>query len=150
MVMSDNNEEEKATARATLEQLGIEFTPEVKRNEEDEWSNWSSAIDAKVTRQQTAVHGLTLGLIVTLGFSVLLGRVVLKLVQSQKSIIEHLNSNTTAASNSEQMGSQSHVAYSKPSVRVDTSTAVVDEDLKKDLEEKIATSSQAEIPDDLT
>ncbi|HEY1645934.1 MAG TPA: hypothetical protein VGF75_06240 [Candidatus Saccharimonadales bacterium] len=142
-------------ARETLESMGIEFAPEPPKREyqatilENEWETWASTIEVKVNRQGQLVIGIAAGLVVTLGFTVLMGRVVLKLVEGQKAIVLHLNNTASPSSDSSEGERPSTAVYSRPSNRVDTAGAVVDEDLKADLESKIAASSQVEVPDDL-
>lgn len=116
---------------------------------DEDWDQWAKTIEFKVSRLGQLVIGVSAAVVVTLGFSVLMGRVVIKLVEGQKLIVEHLNGATSTTSDSDVGGVPTRVSYTRPSNRVDTSEAVVDEDLKKDLEEKLATSTEAEIPDDI-
>jgi hypothetical protein len=155
--MSDINEEvqKHEDAKATLEAMGIEFTevPEPARYAPvevmDDWELWQQSIQIKVDRQGQVIIGLALGVVVTLGFSVLMGRVVIKLVQGQKDIIGYLNSTNRPTSDDSVDRSSSGSRYSTPSNRVDTAAAAVDEDLAADLASKIQTSTNAEIPDEL-
>lgn len=114
-----------------------------------EWEQWANSIEFKVNRQGQLVIGVALGLVVTLGFTVLMGRVVIKLVEGQKVIIQHLNTGSSDDASSDGAGRSSRVSYAKPSNRVDKSGAVVDESLKADLEERLAASEEAVIPDEL-
>jgi hypothetical protein len=144
---------EEQDAKATLEAMGIEFapTPEPTRSVEvmDDWELWQQSIQIKVDRQGQVIIGLALGVVVTLGFSVLMGRVVIKLVQGQKDIIGYLNSTNRPTSDDGVDRSSSGSRYSTPSNRVDTAAAAVDEDLAADLASKIQTSTNVEIPDEL-
>lgn len=124
--------------------------PEVEVQVTDtEWEQWANSIEFKVSKQGQLVIGVALGLVVTLGFTVLMGRVVIKLVEGQKVIIQHLNSGGSTSTSDDGTGQSSRVSYAKPSNRVDKSGAVVDESLKADLEERLAASEEAVIPDEL-
>ena len=80
---------------------------------------------------------------VTLGFTVLMGRVVLKLVEGQKVIIQHLNGVDSDGNPLPASASATAPRYSVPSHEVDTSKAApVDEDLFADLKAKMDSSTQ--------
>jgi tetrahydromethanopterin S-methyltransferase subunit G len=124
--------------------------PEVEVQVNDtEWEQWAQTIEFKVSKQGQLVIGIAAGLVVTLGFTVLMGRVVLKLVEGQKVIITHLNGVSGDDSTDGSPSGGSRVSYTKPSNRVDRSQAVVDEALKEDLESRLASSTTVEIPDEL-
>lgn len=124
--------------------------PEVEVQVNDtEWEQWAQSIEFKVSKQGQLIIGVAAGLAITLGFTVLMGRVVIKLVEGQKLIIQHLNGDGTTDATDSSARRSSGVSYASPSNRVDTSGAAVDEALKADLEERLAESSKADIPDEL-
>jgi hypothetical protein len=156
MVMTDNEDQlaaviananlDKEKARQTLEEMGIEFAPTPV---EDEWTNWARLIDTKVERQSQVALVLAGGMVVTFALTLMVGKAVIKLAKTQADIISVLNASVASNPSVSEGERSSHVSYAKPSNRVDTSAAVVDQDLKADLEAKLAQSTTAEIPDEL-
>jgi hypothetical protein len=137
------------TRREILESFGKDYVPPRKAPEvylevgDEEWQEWASSVEIRLNRQNQIVIGVAAGLVLTLGFTVLMGRVVLKLVEGQKVIIQHLNGVDSNGNPLPQSASASQPRYSVPSNEVDTSKAApIDEDLFADLKNKMDSSTQ--------
>lgn len=127
------------------EQLRFADVPsraEVRDNiEEDYWSEWTSSIDLKLSRQGQMILGLGGVVLITLALTGLQGKVVVKLVKGYGEIVDILNKsslNPNATGGSEPSGGR----YSKPSGNIDESkVGPVDEEELADLHEKIRATS---------
>lgn len=132
--------------REILESFGSSYAPPSKTPvviDDEEWADWANSIEVRVTRQNQIVIGLAAGLVITLGFTVLMGRVVIKLVEGQKVIVGHLNGVDSDGNPLPASASATAPRYSVPSHEVDTSKAApVDEDLFADLKAKMDGSTQ--------
>lgn len=135
------------TRREILASFGKDY--QEPRNEivvgDEEWTDWANSVEIRLSRQNQIVIGVAAGLVVTLGFTVLMGRVVIKLVEGQKVIIGHLNGVDSNGNPLPQNVGSSQPRYSVPSNEVDTSKAApIDEDLFADLKDKVENSTQTE------